>query len=159
MNSKSLLASAARSLTTVLDTSRSPVSLVFVNSADPAFSTVIVPVSPIFFVSKSSSAVSVTVYSTSVGRPSALLLSPPFSLNSATPFVNSMSPNVPLTVLSLSSTLKSNSLSASAARSLTTVLDIFRFPTSLVLVIVLPDATGSVVDGMYFGYPVVSATV
>ncbi len=145
VNSNSLLASAARSLTTVLDTSRSPVSLVFVNSADPASSAVIVPSSPVFSVSKSSSAFSSTVYVTVVGRPFAVLLSPPFSVNVATPSVNVMSPYVPLILVSLRVTVNSNSLLASAARSLTTVLDTSRSPVSLVFVTVVVAASSLIV--------------
>ena len=61
VNSNSTLASAARSLTTVLLTVRAAPDLrVFVNSASAAVA-LIVPVSPVFSVVKSSFAVSATV--------------------------------------------------------------------------------------------------
>ena len=92
------------------------------------------PVSPVFVVTKPVAVSSVTVYVTSVGRPVALLLSPSFSVNVATPFVNVMPPYVPLIVVSPSVTVKLKSFVLSAAASLTTVLLTFRSPFSRVFV-------------------------
>ena len=115
----------------------------FVNVAVEAV-VLIVPVSPVFSVVKSSLAVSTTVYVTSVGRPVAILLSPSFSLKVATPFVNVMPPYVPLIEVSPSVTVNSNSTFASAARSLTTVFVTSRSPTSWVLV----KMTSASVEGL-----------
>ena len=72
-------------LTSTFEIVRSPVSRSFVNSAVIG-SVVIAPASFVFPVSLNPSAsASVIVYSTSVGRPSAVALAPPFSFTSATP--------------------------------------------------------------------------
>ena len=116
-------------LLTTLLTTIPPSSLVFVNFASDS-TVLIVPVSPVLVVIKPDSAASVTVYVIPVGRSNTSTDSPPFSLKSATPFVNVTSPYVPLSVLSLNSIVKLNSTSASAAASDTTVLLTFRFPVS-----------------------------
>ena len=75
-----------------------------------------------------------TVYSTSVGRPSAVSDSPSASSIFATPLVNFISPYVPLIVLSFSVTVNLNFFVLSLAVELVTVLETFRFPVSRVFV-------------------------
>ena len=70
---------------------------------------VISPVSPLFEVVKSLLRVSTTLYVIPDGRPSAVFDSPPFRVTVASPELNSISPYVPVIVLSLSEILNSNS--------------------------------------------------
>ena len=133
VNRNSFVLSLAVVLTTVFDTFRPPVSLVFVNSANPAVSDIL-PVSPAQVVTKSDSSVSITLYVMPFAKPVAALLSPSFSVNSATPFINDISPYVPLTVSSSNLTVKLKSFVLSASMSLSTLLLTTRPPSSFLFV-------------------------
>ena len=113
VNSKFLFASVLRLLNTVFVTSRSPVSLVFSNSAED-FVVEIVPsafslTSPFTFVSLNpSAAVSVTSYAIPTGSPLMVFVWPPLSFMVAFPFSKVTPPYVLLTA-GVSCSVNSNS--------------------------------------------------
>ena len=142
VNSNSLSASAARSDSTVLVTSRSPVLRVFVNAAVDAV-VLIVPVSPVFVVVNPSASASTTVYSVPMGRPVMVLNSPPFRVMVPTPYSSNVtSLYVPAKSCSpfLRVIVKVKIFSLSAAASETTVLFIVSSPVLRVFLKAAVDA-------------------
>ena len=133
VNSKSLVLSASTSDTTDLLTTSPPSSRELVKAASDSVS-LIVPLSPVFVVTKPAASASTTSYVIDVGSPSAVASWPSFSVNSATPAVNSISPYVPSIVLSESVTVKLKSFCLSAVVELTTVFLTVRSPVLRVLV-------------------------